>query len=181
MPAPASLPASVELCAGAASGVGPLRDGACRVGGLEFRIAVSQSGAGMRIDWSMHNPTTATVAVDEVRIRFPELRPGRLVDRGWTTSSPVRPTASDDLVLPVVVARDHADTARAGRVVLSHQLLVHDGGVLGFLDGRNELALIETPSDRSTGPGHGRGAAPRRMRARSRCAPDALAALDGHR
>ena len=145
--------ASIELRAGHASGVATLIEGGQLVGHLHVGVTIHSAGSGVQINWTVTNPTTAPVAVDEICIRLPDLSPGWMLERGWSVCSPVRSAAADDLLLPVMGRRDQAHMGRPGRGVISHQVLVHDGGVVGFLDGRSEVGIIEAPSTRSAGSG----------------------------
>jgi hypothetical protein len=153
-----ALPASVELRAGSASGTTPLVTGTSAVGDLHVQIELSDLGSGIRIDWSLHNLGRAPVEVHEARIRLYELRPQRVLAPGWTTSSTVRRCAPD-FVVPAdqesaqARQRDHADLARAAQSVAAHQVLGHEGGVIGFLHGQSHFGIIEGPAPRSSGPG----------------------------
>ncbi len=147
------LRASIELRAGHASGTATLIEGGQLVGGLHVDVTVRSCGSGVQIDWTVSNPTTAPVVVDEICIRLPDLCPSRVLERGWSVCSPVRGAAVDDVLLPVMARRDQADMGRTVRGVISHHVLVHDGGVVGFLDGRSEMGIVEAPSTRSAGSG----------------------------
>lgn len=154
----AALPAAIEIKAGDASGVAPLVVGTRRVGGLFVTIALSESGAGIRIDWTLHNQGRNTVVLSEARIRFSELNPRRVLAPGWTTSSTVRRCAPDQLVLANEVSaqrrqQDHADLARANQTVAAHQVMGHDAGVVGFLHGAVHFGIIEGPAPRASGEG----------------------------
>jgi alpha-galactosidase len=151
--------ASVELRAGTASGTVPLAPGTAPLGDLEVEVAVSDLGSGVRIDWTLHNRGRSPVAVDEVRIRRYDLRPARVLEHGYASWSVVRRCAPDDVQPgrrshPDWMLGEHwADPSRAGRVVMGDQFLLHDGGIVGFLDGREHLSVVEAPSPRASGPG----------------------------
>ncbi len=156
-PAPSHAPveqrATIELRAGHASGVATLIDGGQMVGGLHVDVTMRTGASGMQVDWTVSNPTTAPVAIDEICIRLPDLCPVQVLERGWSVCSPVRSAAVDDVLLPVMARRDQADMGRTVRGITSHHVLVHDGGVVGFLDGRAEVGIIEVSSTRSAGSG----------------------------
>jgi alpha-galactosidase len=154
-----SFAASLELRAGSASGTAPLAEGISRVGDLRIDVAISELGSGIRIDWALANDGDAPVAVDEVRVRRYELRPERVLEQGYASWSVARRCSPDD-VQPArkaypdwYLGMHWADPARAGRVVVSDHFLVHDSGVIGFLDGRAHLSVVETPSPKASGPG----------------------------
>ncbi len=156
--ADASLPASVELRAGSASGTAPLRSGSTSIADLTILVDITDAGSGVRIDWSLHNVGHDTVELNEVRIRFYEIRPARVLAPGWTTSSTVRRTAPDQ-VLPAQHdsvtdrLRDYADLSRATQSVTAHQVMAYESGVIGFLHGQRHFGLIEPPAPRASGPG----------------------------
>ncbi len=152
------LPASLELRAGSASGTTPLRVGSTALGDLHITVNVYEVGSGVRIDWSLHNLGNDIAELNEVRIRFYELRPERVLAPGWTTASTVRRTAPD-MVLPAEHEtatdriRDHADLSRATQSVAAHQVMAYESGVVGFLHGEHHFGIIEPPAPRASGPG----------------------------
>jgi hypothetical protein len=86
----ASLPATIEITAGTASGARPLAVGTHRVGGLYVSVNLAEAGSGIRIDWTLHNHSGEPIELVEARIRFDQLAPQRVLAPGWTTSSTVR-------------------------------------------------------------------------------------------
>lgn len=135
-----------------------MRSGRFTVGDLDMVAAFYESGSGVRIDWSLHNTGQHVVEVNEVRIRFYEIRPDRILAPGWTTASTVRRT-SPDRVLPAEHdtatdrIRDHADLSRATQCVAAHQVMAYESGVIGFLHGEHHFGIIEPPAPRASGPG----------------------------
>jgi hypothetical protein len=154
----ASLPASIELRAGSGSGTGSLREGSNRIGDAVVVVSITDAGSGVRIDWSIHNVGRELLELNEVRIRFQEIQPARVLAPGWTTSSTVRRTAPDQVLAPehdnvTDRLRDHADLSRASQCVAAHQVMAYESGVIGFLHGERHFGLIEPPAPRSSGPG----------------------------
>jgi hypothetical protein len=147
-----SLPASIEVRAGSASGVAPLVVGTSAVGDLHISVELTDLGSGIRIDWAAHNLSRSPIELHEIRIRMYELRPERVLAPGWTTSSTVRRCAPD-YVVPADQTSDHADLSRAQTSVAAHHVMGHESGVIGFLNGRRHFGLIEGPAPRSSGPG----------------------------
>jgi hypothetical protein len=153
-----SLPASIEVSAGTASGSAPLIVGTSPVGDVFVTVALQELGSGIRVDWVVHNHGEAPVTLNEVRIRLYELRPDRVLAPGWTTASTVRRCAPDYIV-PADQStaqrrqRDHADLSRASQSVAAHHVMGHDSGVVGFLHGKSHFGIIEGPAPRSSGPG----------------------------
>ena len=121
-------------------------------------VNITDAGSGVRIDWSLHNIGNETAELNEVRIRFYEIRPARVLAPGWTTASTVRRTAPDQ-VLPAQHdsvtdrLRDYADLSRATQSVTAHQVMAYESGVIGFLHGQHHFGLIEPPAPRASGPG----------------------------
>lgn len=153
-----SLPATIEISAGSASGTRPLVVGTHQVGDLYVSIRLTESGSGIRVDWTLHNRKTTPATLNEARIRFPELNPHRVLAPGWTTSSTVRRCAPDHTVPANETSaqrrqQDNADLSRASQSVAAHQVMGHDSGVVGFLHGAVHFGIIEGPAPRSTGPG----------------------------
>jgi hypothetical protein len=153
-----SLPASIEVSAGAASGTAPLMVGTLSVGDVYVTIELQDLGSGIRCDWAVHNHGTASVTLNEVRLRLYELKPDRVLAPGWTSSSTVRRCAPDYVVPADQTSaqrrqRDHADLSRASQSVAAHQVMGHDSGVVGFLNGKSHFGLIEGPAPHSSGPG----------------------------
>ncbi len=153
-----SLPASIEVSAGTASGSAPLVVGTSAVGDVFVTIDISDLGSGIRVDWTIHNHGESPVTLNEVRIRLYELRPERVLAPGWTTASTVRRCAPDYVVPADQTTaqrrqRDHVDLSRASQSVAAHHVMGHDSGVIGFLHGKSHFGIIEGPAPRSSGPG----------------------------
>ena len=124
------------------------REGLVRVGPVELDLALSDAGAGLRLDWSVRNPGRDDVRLDEVGLVV-DGRPDRVLEQGWQSWSVVRRCRPDDVRPERQEVPDwrrglyFADIHRAGRAVVGDQFLVTDGGVVGFLDGRRHLSLVE--------------------------------------
>ncbi len=153
-----SLPASIEITAGTASGTAALMVGTHPVGDVYVSIELTELGNGIKIDWSIHNVGSNPVVLSEARIRFYDLRPVRVLAPGWTTSSTVRRCAPD-YVVPAdqdsaqARQRDHADLSRVNQSVAAHHVMGHDAGVVGFLSGKSHFGIIEGPAPKSSGAG----------------------------
>ena len=123
-----------------------------RVGGLEVLAVQSEVGHGLRLDLTVRNPGTDVASAHRVGIVLsgaPEL----VLEHGYQSWSVVRRCAPSD-VRPD--RRDSAewgrathvaDPERAGEVVVGDQFLVTDEGVVGFLDGRHHLSIVEARPD----------------------------------
>jgi hypothetical protein len=153
-----TLPATIEINAGTASGTAPLDVGTHPVGDVYVSIELAELGNGIRIDWSIHNIGNSSITLSEARIRFYDLIPVRVLAPGWTTSSTVRRCAPD-YVVPADQdsaqgrQRDHADLSRVNQSVAAHHVMGHDAGVVGFLHGKCHFGIIEGPSPKTSGPG----------------------------
>lgn len=124
------------------------REGVVRVGDLEFAVAVREEGPGVRLDWSVRNAGRGEVRLAEVGVGI-EGPADLVLEHGWQSWSVVRPCRPVDIHparrdLPAWRRGMYfADVERAGRVVSGDQFLVTAGGVVGFLDGRRHLSLVE--------------------------------------
>lgn len=124
------------------------REGSVRVGAVELDLALGDAGGGLRLDWSVRNPGRGEVRLDEVGVVL-DGRPERVLEHGWQSWSVVRRCRADDVRPERQEVPDwwrrlyFADIHRAGRAVVGDQFLVTDGGVVGFLDGKRHLSLVE--------------------------------------
>ena len=137
----------VTLRAGAH--VAPFAEGPVGVGDVELAVALHEEGSGLRVDWSVRNPGRHAVRLDEIAVGI-DVAPLHMLEHGWQSWSVVRRCGPCDVrpqragVPAWRRAMYVADVDRAGRMVVGDQFLVTDRGVVGFLDGRRHLSLVET-------------------------------------
>lgn len=128
----------------------PLLTGVTRLGELELKTQGSDLAGGMRWDWSLRNAGRAPETVDRVGLRL-AATPGRVLEHGWQSWSPVRSCPASDArpsrrAAPGWVSRMLlAEGEAAGASVRGDHFLVSDLGVVGALGGAHNLTTIECP------------------------------------
>lgn len=134
------------LCAGVERA--PFAEGPVRVGDLEVAVTLAGAGSGLRMDWSVRNPTRRETALDRVALVL-DSNPSRVLEQGWQSWSVVRACSPADVrperrVVPAWRrAMYFTEPERAGVVIGGDQFLVTDEGVAGFLDGRRHFGVVE--------------------------------------
>ncbi|HEX7168365.1 MAG TPA: glycoside hydrolase family 36 protein [Acidimicrobiales bacterium] len=103
---------------------------------------------GRRVDVTVRAAGTEPAQLDRVEIAL-DLQPSRVLEHGHQSWSVVRRTTADDVRperagIPDWARGCHVSAPdRAGHVVAGDQFLVTDEGVVGFLDARSHLGVVE--------------------------------------
>jgi alpha-galactosidase len=129
--------------------------GAHRLGSLEITTAVRDEAGGCRLDWVLRNPRPHAVTVERIGVEFRAV-PGRVVEHGWQSWSPVRRCRRDD-TRPV---RRHvprwrsamlmADPAALATAVSGDQFLLDESGITGFLSAEHHFGTVHVGSETNT-------------------------------
>lgn len=110
-------------------------------------------GSGTRIDATVRNDGRRPLPLGSYAINVSADQPAVVLEHGWQSWSVVRRCRPDD-VRPERAAQPKwargcltADADAAGRNVIGDQFLVHDGGVVGWLDARRHFGTVRCSAE----------------------------------
>ncbi len=130
-------------------------DGVYGMGQLELKINVEvDDEAFFQCRVSVRNPTKQTQILSNVSVVLPRIE-GRVLEHGWQSWSVVRRTAPDD-VRPERQATELwrkrcllAAPEFAGKAVVGEPFLLHEGGLIGVLDGAVNFGTVAVDPQRT--------------------------------
>jgi alpha-galactosidase len=119
-----------------------------RLGDLEVAVTLNDHAGGVRVDWSVRNPTRGPVVLDRfgLDVATPDTR---VLEHGWQSWSGARRCERDDVrrqrrgVPRWRRAMLMADPDAAGRAVFGDQFLLDESGITGFLSAASHFGTAE--------------------------------------
>jgi alpha-galactosidase len=129
-------------------------DGVLRCGDLELEVTHSPLGNGTRVDVLLRNPGSHSIRVHALHIGLAGPAAEQVLEHGWQSWSTVRrttPTGTrpdrDRIAMRFVIDMHLADPAMAASRVRGDQFLLSTDGVVGFLDAKRNLGVIDAGDD----------------------------------